>query len=225
MFTSSLFVHASMLVVVVYSFNVKVSFSSVSLWSKSLRLVSMMKEYHPIALDVLTNNVPSQPSPILSPNNLRNKYYGLRHGESEANVEGVISSNPTVGCTRHGLTAKGITQSRESAVELINKIGRENLLKTVFISSDFTRAKQTAHEAIAALNNILGFEDGSRANPPHWNVHLNALLRERFFGELDAQPLIFYNWVWPLDLIDATNKRHEVESIVDVQSRVSTLIR
>ena len=43
----------------------------------------------------------------IKPPTLRNKYYGLRHGESMANLEGIISSDPGRGTTIHGLTETG----------------------------------------------------------------------------------------------------------------------
>ena len=54
----------------------------------------------------LLSGVESIPVRIQQPLNLKNKYFGLRHGESEANVEGVISSDGEVGSTIHGLTPK-----------------------------------------------------------------------------------------------------------------------
>ena len=41
------------------------------------------------------------------------RYVGLRHGQSDANVEGIISSNPNVGINSHGLTKSlGIEQAK-----------------------------------------------------------------------------------------------------------------
>ena len=35
----------------------------------------------------------------------------------------------------------------------------------------------------------------------NFNIIINNDLSERFFGELDAQPLITYNKVWPIDKV------------------------
>ena len=49
---------------------------------------------------------------LRAPENLRNRYIGLRHGQSEANVAGIISSDPKIGSETHGLTALGRFQGR-----------------------------------------------------------------------------------------------------------------
>ncbi len=46
---------------------------------------------------------------------LKNRYFALRHGESTANIAGIISSLPSTGTTTHGLTDKGRLQAREAA--------------------------------------------------------------------------------------------------------------
>eukprot|EP00752_Nemacystus_decipiens_P006707 g6030.t1 len=89
---------------------------------------------------------------------LKNRYYALRHGQSVANMEGVISSNPKVGAVKHGLTSNGRSQARVAATALIEVVGRERLDSLVFVSSEFLRARQTAEECRAALENILSFE-------------------------------------------------------------------
>jgi len=60
---------------------------------------------------------------------LKNRYFALRHGQSTANVEGVISSLPAVGIASHGLTQLGIEQARSAAPQVIDKkLGCSNLL-------------------------------------------------------------------------------------------------
>jgi broad specificity phosphatase PhoE len=49
-------------------------------------------------------------------------------------------------------------------------------------------------------------------------------LRERYFGTLDGTILINYNKVWPVDNLDAHNKRYDVESVHEVIVRVSQLV-
>lgn len=44
------------------------------------------------------------------PNVLSNKFFGMRHGNSEANAAGEISSNPSVATVKHGLTELGERQ-------------------------------------------------------------------------------------------------------------------
>ena len=92
------------------------------------------------------------------PAKLKNRYFALRHGQSESNLEGVISSAPAVGTVKHGLTAEGRLQARQSATKLLDLVGRENLGSLAFVSSDFTRAWQTAEEALSAVSRIVAFE-------------------------------------------------------------------
>jgi broad specificity phosphatase PhoE len=47
------------------------------------------------------------------------RYFALRHGQSEANIEGIISSDPVGGTIKHGLTASGRAQARAAATQLI----------------------------------------------------------------------------------------------------------
>ena len=49
------------------------------------------------------------------PKGLKNRYFALRHGQSEANVENIISSLPARGTTIHGLTQLGREQARGEA--------------------------------------------------------------------------------------------------------------
>ncbi|CAM9243483.1 unnamed protein product [Laminaria digitata] len=89
---------------------------------------------------------------------LKNRYYALRHGQSVANMEGIISSDPQIGAVSHGLTSNGRAQARAAATALIEVVGRERLDSLVFVSSEFLRARQTAEECRAALQNIVSFE-------------------------------------------------------------------
>jgi hypothetical protein len=47
---------------------------------------------------------------------LQNRLVIVRHGESEANVAGLISSDPSISCTAHGLTAVGFEQGLLSVI-------------------------------------------------------------------------------------------------------------
>jgi len=168
---------------------------------------------------------------------LRNNYYALRHGQSESNIEGVISSNPDVGTVRHGLTTEGRLQARRAATQLLDIVGRESVNGLVFVSSDFTRARQTAEEALSAVKAIIDYEmqvclaDPSRPSEecvilqgPTSTVVLTPLLRERWFGTLDTLELRNYNKIWPRDLVSARHSHCDVESVEDVAARVRSLV-
>ena len=47
----------------------------------------------------------------------------------------MISSAPAVGTVKHGLTAEGRLQARQSATKLLDLVGRENLGSLAFVSS------------------------------------------------------------------------------------------
>ena len=110
-------------------------------------------------------------------------------------------------------------------VYFISQVGRERLDSLVFISSGYLRARQTAEECRAALQNILSFErqvtwsggQGDDAKVDEtisvegkdqtgWlerhggydvspTLLIRPELRERFFGELDGTILVNYNKV------------------------------
>jgi broad specificity phosphatase PhoE len=99
------------------------------------------------------------PPPL--PLQLKHKYYLLRHGQSEGNVEGVISSCRSLKySTKHGLTPLGYQQGYDSAKSLLDLIqtsqqpqddrGR-NPTRVFFYSSPFARAKQTAQACLDGL--------------------------------------------------------------------------
>ena len=52
------------------------------------------------------------------PEEPRNTYWCVRHGQSTANVENIISSNPLIGSTKHELTALGKEQAHVAGADL-----------------------------------------------------------------------------------------------------------
>ncbi|MCP8688383.1 histidine phosphatase family protein [Marinobacterium sedimentorum] len=112
----------------------------------------------------------------------RNSYYLMRHGQSEANVAGIIVSAPSIGTTAYGLTAEGERQVRASLAHF------DGPRPARVISSDFLRARQTA--ALAARH----FELPS--------PELDAGLRERFFGRWEGLADSGYGQVWQQDEAD-----------------------
>lgn len=180
---------------------------------------------------------------------LQNRYFALRHGQSVANMEGIISSDPEIGGITHGLTSNGQAQARAAATSLIEQVGRDRVDSLVFISSGFLRARQTAEQCRAALIKIVAFEreatvgeeedspqldgggeaegsveleSGHKFSPP---LVIRQELRERSFGELDGTILVNYNKVWPEDLKDGRQGGYGVESVCDVAARIGDLVR
>jgi probable phosphoglycerate mutase len=50
---------------------------------------------------------------------LRCRYLALRHGQSEANVRGIIASNPDVACASYGLSPAGIQQAQRAGEDFV----------------------------------------------------------------------------------------------------------
>lgn len=137
---------------------------------------------------------------------LKNTYYIMRHGESEANVKGLIASSPETGKTTFGLTDEG----RSQVIENLNNLPIEDYINIVF-SSDFLRAVETAE--IAA--DILGTGE----------VMLHEALRERFFGEYDGKSDEFYDKIWKIDRECPSEYPRGIESPGSVKNRISEFIK
>ena len=82
---------------------------------------------------------------------LRQRYYVLRHGQSLANVEGIISSDPRVARVEHGLSAVGREQAAAAAAAVVQEAERTGAEGVAIVSSDFRRAWQTASSVRAAV--------------------------------------------------------------------------
>ncbi len=137
---------------------------------------------------------------------LKNRYFAMRHGQSEANVAGIIVSDPQIGCNQFGLTALGQQQVIKSASNT-SKLNQDTLI----ISSDFLRAKNTAETTQKILNTL---------QP----IQYSTALRERFYGELNGKNDSQYQMVWDIDQQNPDHQKFNVESANQVVSRVSALI-
>lgn len=139
---------------------------------------------------------------------LKNKYFALRHGESKANILGIILSDPKYGAVEFGLSVKGKEEVRESVKKAVEKgILDKN---TVIVSSDFTRARESAEIARSAL----GVD----------KIIINKNLRERNFGNFERTENTNYQKVWDKDKSDPNHKNENVESANEVLKRVTNLI-
>jgi glucosyl-3-phosphoglycerate phosphatase len=113
-------------------------------------------------------------------NRLVNRYHAMRHGQSRANVAGIIVS----GIENDRLGDWGLSDlGREQALAAAAACGLPP--DTLICSSDFSRARQTAEIVRARL--------GARA------VIVAAALRERSFGDLEGTPTGNYARVWAAD--------------------------
>lgn len=141
----------------------------------------------------------------LSVDDLKNRYYAFRHGESMANVEGIIVSDPDVGIHRYGLSEKGRVQVQASAEKLA-----ELIQDAVIVSSDFLRAVETAELVRAALGTD--------------SIRLDVRLRERFFGQLEGMHYLNYSEAWEQDEINAELEINGAESANAVRRRMEDVI-
>jgi probable phosphoglycerate mutase len=173
---------------------------------------------------------------------LKNTYYLLRHGQSEGNVEGVISSARSLATSeKHGLTPLGYEQGLNSAADLLSLLegtskskststddaaATINTRKVYFYSSPFARARQTAE---ACLDGIGKEENQAAMQQLNLDIQNNIIiedgLMERFFGDLDALPLSTYAYVWPEDMKDVTQTgKYNVESVAAVSTRLREVV-
>jgi len=169
------------------------------------------------------NSNPSAPS-------LRNDFFALRHGQSEANVAGLIASDPAVACHKFGLSATGQQQAQKAAQEIIRtaiagSIDRgggtsKKYSGIAVISSDLLRAKETAELAVQWIQNL----DDDRLVLHTGGLILDTRLRERGFGAWDGTADSNYPNVWKDDALDSSHTVNGVESVDSVMRRATELV-
>jgi probable phosphoglycerate mutase len=136
---------------------------------------------------------------------MNNTYYAFRHGQSLANVKGIIVSDPAVGTVKFGLTEEGRRQVLES-ISAVKGFGSDTLV----VSSDFKRAVETAE----IIREVLG------AGP----VLIDQRLRERFFGGWEGQPHENYSKAWKKDTYDPDRVFNGAESTTSVRKRMWAVV-
>ena len=130
----------------------------------------------------------------------KNEFYLLRHGNSEANREGIISSDPKISCEMHGLTALGQEQAIESGERFRSLFSDTTDGSDIVIhTSDFKRAVETAR--------IFGAKQGVEES----SIIFEKRLRERNFGELNGGKDDMYTEVWKKDEVDNSHTEFGVE--------------
>jgi len=131
---------------------------------------------------------------------LKNSYYVMRHGQSLANIQGIIVSDPENGLAGYGLTQAG----KQQAVQSLKNFPLDS--QTIIYSSDFLRTQQTALIAEEILE-------------PHHRIIFTKHLRERFFGDFELTSSDNYETVWAQDCDDHTALKNNVEPVTDVLRR------
>jgi len=136
---------------------------------------------------------------------LKNRYYAFRHGQSRANAEGIIVSDPAVGTVDYGLTAAGRQQVRASVLAA-DSFDSASLI----VSSDFLRARETAEMILALIDAD--------------NVLFDERLRERFFGAYEGKSQAHYSEAWEKDLYDPEQVSNGAESADAVRERMWAVV-
>ena len=161
---------------------------------------------------------------LLQQSSLKQSYYALRHGQSLANVDKIISSDPIISTVQHGLSDVGKEQARIAgetfATDYISskqQSSQEKYEGVAIYSSDFKRAKETA---------LIFGETLQKAQIPIYtnDIILEKRLRERYFGTLNGGPDDRYQEVWDVDVTNANHVEFGVESANSVLERTTKLI-
>jgi broad specificity phosphatase PhoE len=136
---------------------------------------------------------------------LANRFSVMRHGQSTANVAGLIVSRIENGRRgEYGLSELGRKQALAAALDC----GLPG--DTVLCTSDFSRARQTAHIVAAQL----GAAEAVTA----------PALRERCFGDWEGSSTDRYERVWAADEADPDHADDNVEPVAAVLERTSALV-
>ena len=160
-------------------------------------------------------------APLRGCGGLRNKVFLVRHGQSEANVAGVISSDPRVGTVKHTLTARGEEPARRAGPRIATLLSEEDRLDVAagaaagflkVVCSDFLRTRRTA-ELVAGELGLKGEA-----------VERRTELRERFFGTLDGQSDENYHRCWAFDSHSCLHSEFGCEPVASVVTRAGRLL-
>jgi broad specificity phosphatase PhoE len=136
---------------------------------------------------------------------LANRYSVMRHGQSKANVAGIIVSR--IEADRRG--DYGLSEvGRRQALAAARDCGLPQ--DTLIVSSDFSRARQSAELVRACL--------------AAQEVIVTEALRERCFGDWEGTPTANYERVWAADAVDAGQAFDGVETAASVLDRATRLV-
>jgi broad specificity phosphatase PhoE len=169
-----------------------------------------------------SSNMALRSNALLELPKLSMQYFVLRHGQSLANVEGIISSDPSISTVQHGLSEAGQAQARKAGQDVCQQLAGK---RVAIWSSDFLRARETAqHVADAILKPSHTHEHEHGVSLYQDQVLLETRLRERFFGTLNGGPDSEYPSVWKYDALDSAHEEFGVESVDSVMTRTTQLV-
>ena len=141
---------------------------------------------------------------------MNNRYFGFRHGQSQANVlEIIVSSLQMKSNEEFSLTLKGEDQVGQA----VQKAKDEGTLNgdTLVYFSPFLRCRRTAEIA----REVLGVQSP---------ITLDIRLAERWFGDLEGTHSSNYQKIWKADRINPNHTEFGVESVHAVQARTMALV-
>ena len=146
---------------------------------------------------------------------LQNKFYALRHGQSEANLAKIISSDPSISVLQHGLSDEGKDQVSKTASDFVKSFDSRG--GVAIYSSDFKRARETSEifASYVQQNDIKLYLD---------EIQFDTRLRERYFGNWDNGSDSEYSTVWEADKDNADHTKWNVESVNSVLFRTTELV-
>lgn len=139
-----------------------------------------------------------------------NRYFILRHGQSQANAEGRIVSNPENAIPNWGLSEQGKNEATQSAERALEAGILNSMIKPVVVTSPFLCALETA-KITAKILKAERYPDSN--------------LRGRLFGEWEMMEESHYEKGW---LLDAENPEHTefgMESVLSVATRMVEMIK
>ena len=186
--------------------------------------------------------------------NLQHSYFAIRHGQSKANVQQIIASDPNLATQNYGLSRTGKQQARRAGKQLVQDFVEAQASDQsppsgiVILTSDFLRAKETAQELATAIGEhnrsspkdpirLLCRNDTTnewckveanhrrRRNNKQCGFTVDIRLRERFFGDYDGTSDDHYQDVWKEDLLDPYHTIKGVESVWSVLDRASSVVQ
>lgn len=141
---------------------------------------------------------------------MKNSYLILRHGQSFANIAGIILSELEEGKKEeYTLSPRGEEEVHRSVLRA-QEAGILNE-KLLIVSSPFSRCRKTAEIA----KEVLKIDQ---------EILFDNRLRERWFGDWEKTPNVNYQRVWDEDRKNPDHTIAQVESANDVQKRTMALI-
>jgi len=135
----------------------------------------------------------------------KNRYFGIRHGQSQANFEKILVGEPELGCSKYPLTAMGREQVQQSVASC--KFLPKNIQ---VIASDFLRTRETAEEVVRVLG-LSGYST-------------SILLRERRMGEFELKAGSNHQLILDRNIQSPSDKSGNVESALELAFRVTQLV-